>query len=463
MITCSVIQKSQLEGALRLDAEYYQPEYLEISKKLRSISCKTLDEISDKVISFGAYALTSLIEWETDDGIPFIVAGNIKEGIIDYGDVRYITEKTDEILKKSRVKEDQVLLAMSGSVGNAAVAVDIPQRLNSNQDIVKITPKKGISPYFLAAFLNSKYGKEQVLRLPVGSVQQHIFLWQIKSLLVPIVSKNKTKEVEEIYKQALGLLSKSKKYYSQAKDLLLEELGLRDFKFEDNLTFVVNLSEVKSARRADAEYFQPKYEKVISLIKAKSQIHRLNEITTVKRGSLIDPRFYDDIKGTPYIRGKDFSAGRLEKTNLVYISEDFKPRNETRVKTGDLVFASIGSVGTLALVDEGFNNSFISNNTGKIAIKDKDGIIPEYLTVVLQSIVGKLQLEKEASQTAQPKISDSQVRNFYIPTLPKSTQQKIADLVKKSYQARKKSKELLEEAKRKVEEMIEKKNYEKKD
>ena len=35
-------------------------------------------------------------------------------------------------------------------------------------------------------------------------------------------------------------------------------------------------------------------------------------------------------------------------------------------------------------------------------------------------------------------------------------QQKIADLVKKSHEARKKSKELLEEAKRKVEEMIEK-------
>lgn len=34
-------------------------------------------------------------------------------------------------------------------------------------------------------------------------------------------------------------------------------------------------------------------------------------------------------------------------------------------------------------------------------------------------------------------------------------QQKIADLVVKSHEARKKSKELLEEAKRKVEEMIE--------
>jgi len=40
--------------------------------------------------------------------------------------------------------------------------------------------------------------------------------------------------------------------------------------------------------------------------------------------------------------------------------------------------------------------------------------------------------------------------------LPKSTQQKIADLVRKSHEARKKAKELLDEARHKVEEIISK-------
>ena len=47
-------------------------------------------------------------------------------------------------------------------------------------------------------------------------------------------------------------------------------------------------------------------------------------------------------------------------------------------------------------------------------------------------------------------------RNFYLlAILPKPTQQKIADLVKKSHRARKEAKALFEEAERKVEEMIE--------
>jgi restriction endonuclease S subunit len=43
-----------------------------------------------------------------------------------------------------------------------------------------------------------------------------------------------------------------------------------------------------------------------------------------------------------------------------------------------------------------------------------------------------------------------------IPVLPKPTQQKIAELVQKSHEARSKAKELLAEVKQKVEKLIEK-------
>ena len=38
MKTYSVIQKSQLESMHRMDAEYYQPEYLDLEKKIYSTS-----------------------------------------------------------------------------------------------------------------------------------------------------------------------------------------------------------------------------------------------------------------------------------------------------------------------------------------------------------------------------------------------------------------------------------------
>ena len=63
-----------------------------------------------------------------------------------------LAKKVDEILKKSRVNDGQVLLTMAGTIGNAAVAHNLPKKANANQAIAKITPLKNISPYYLAAF-----------------------------------------------------------------------------------------------------------------------------------------------------------------------------------------------------------------------------------------------------------------------------------------------------------------------
>ena len=60
-------------------------------------------------------------------------------------------------------------------------------------------------------------------------------------------------------------------------------------------------------------------------------------------------------------------------------------------------------------------------------------------------------MERPTTGTSYPTIIDTDVENILIPILSKSVQQKIAELVQKSHESRKKAKELLEEAKRKVE------------
>jgi len=446
MTTYFIIQKSQLEGAHRLDAEYYQPEYLEIVKELKNAK-KVSDLVSD--IRYGLYVEPEYLE----KGIDFIRALNLFSFWID-GEILKIDEKRVSPAYKLKVG-DSLIVRSGANTGCVGLVYPRFEGATFGSYTIRLRFNK-INPFFAAIFLNTKYGFLQTHRLQTGMAQPNLNIPNIKEIKIPIVSLKDQKEIEKLCWEIEKAREQGEFFYSQAENLLLEELGLQDFKVEDELSYIVNLSEAKSAHRADAEYFQPKYDKLLEQIKKKAKVAQLGNIAIVKRGSLIAPKFYEKTGGTPYVRGKDFSSGRLENTSLVYISRDFKPKRETRIKTGDIVFASIGSVGTTALTTEEFNDSFISNNTGKISIRDRENLLPEYLTAVFHSIIGKLQFEKEASQTAQPKISDSQVRNFYIPILPKPIQQKIADLVQKSYQARKKAKELLEKAKRKVEEVIEK-------
>jgi len=67
----STILKSQLEEpSHRLDAEYYQPQYLEVVEQIKNVPHTTLESISSSLRSFGAYALTNQIVWKESVSIP---------------------------------------------------------------------------------------------------------------------------------------------------------------------------------------------------------------------------------------------------------------------------------------------------------------------------------------------------------------------------------------------------------
>ncbi len=451
MITCSIIQKSHLESAHRLDAEYYQPEYLQVAEKIRSLPHKTLEDISESIVSFGAYALTNFIQWQKE-GIPFIVAENIKEGFMSSDGVRYISDKTDEILKKSRVQEGQVLLSMSGSIGNAAVAYNISAKLNSNQDIVKITLKESFSPYFLATFLNSRYGRMQVLRLPVGSVQQHIFLWQTKSLLVPIFPSSFTNNIEKIYKGGLDQLEISKSLYSQAQNFLLEELGLKDFKPTEELSYIVNLSDAKSAHRADAEYFQPKYNSIINKIKERN-LKMLHDLVSMRKGFEPGSEEYQD-EGKLFIRVSNISKHGLIDKDQKYLNDELyqRLRKDFEPKIGEILLTKDATPGIAYALKESVEGIIAG---GILRLILKEVIEPEYLALCVNCITGQMQIERDAGGSVIAHWKPEQIKKLKVPILSKTIQIKIADLIHRSHQAHKKAKELLEKAKREVENFIE--------
>ena len=63
-----------------------------MENKFKKLETKTIEEISKSVISFGAYSLTSFIEWQ-NSGVPYINVGDIHDGYIDFSGVKYISEK----------------------------------------------------------------------------------------------------------------------------------------------------------------------------------------------------------------------------------------------------------------------------------------------------------------------------------------------------------------------------------
>lgn len=455
-MTYSITQKSQLEGALRLDAEYFQPKYLDVENSIRRTNIfKVWGDIDGKFITgpFGS-------EFNVENYIPsgkfrYVRGKDVKKFFLEENDNVYVPENDFNRLRKYSLVDGDILISVVGTNGNTVVIDDnnLPSMFSCKSTVFR----GKINPYYLITFLNCRYGQQQLERNARGAVQTGLNIDDLRSVLIYIPAEKSQLEISNSIMESKNELSNSKEFYNEAENLLLKGLVLENFEVEQKLYSVVNFSDCQKANRIDAEYFQPKFFELFEIISKNSRVELLGNVSKIQRGSLIDPQFYSD-SGIQYIRGADFSNGRVSREKAVFIDEKFQHKNETIVNSGDIVFASIGSVGNLAIVDQNSADSYISNNLSKIVSLNEGKVIPEYLLVVLRSIIGQSLFEKESSQTAQPKISDSQVKSFMIPILPKSTQEKIADLVRKSHSARKKSKALLEEAKRKVEELIEKGN-----
>lgn len=451
----SIIQKSQLEGANRLDAEYYQSEYLEYKSQLLKLETKPLDALTDKIdVGF----VSSMTGHFQESGVPLLRTQNVKPFYPDLeSDIVYVDEEFHKKLKKSQIFPRQVLLARSGSIGDACIVPDnFP--VSNSADIILITPSSKVQPEYLTAFINSKYGQFQIDRASSGGLQGHMNLFSLEKLLVPLPNDNLQKQVAQTVRSGLIELKNSQKYYSQAENLLLEELGLKDFQYKDDLSFIVNLSDAKAARRVDAEFFQPKYDKLFKI--SKTPFYSLGDITTFLNHGKQPP--YAEERNVPIITQRHL--GQFSPDIAALSDEDTKQttlkwceqNQKYQLKRGDLLYYSVGAyIGKTNVILEDIGK-IVPAGFLTLIRTDENRVDPVYLTVVLNSAVGQLQSEKWQSATAQSYIYPKDIRNFKIPVLPMRAQQKIADLVRQSHAARKKSKELLEQAKREVEEMIEK-------
>ena len=446
----SIINKSNLEGAHRLDAEYYQPEYLEVGEKLKSSIL--LSDVSKKITDFGAYSQMNFVEF-VDKGIRFLRNQDIDEFFINDSDPVYISEEMYGKLSLKLEKFD-IIIPRVGTLGNAAVIFSDNLPSTANQNLAQIkTDQTKLDPIYLAIFLCSNYGRKQFERAATGNVQPWLNLIQIKGLKIFIPEVPLQEVVKNLALEALKVFKNSIEFYSQAENLLLKELGLRDFLVEDDLSFVVNLSDIKSAKRVDADYFQPKYKNLEFRI-MNYGCKRLGDLVSMKKGFEPGSEAYQE-EGKLFIRVSSVSKFGIEDKDQKYLSDDLyqKLKKDYEPKVGEILLTKDATPGIAYVIKESIEG-IISG--GIMRLKVNESIDPEYLALCISSLIGQMQAGRDAGGSIIAHWKPEQIKNLLIPVLPRETQQKIAELVRKSHEARKKSKELLEEVKRKVEEMIEK-------
>lgn len=141
-----------------------------------------------------------------EEGIPLLRSQNIyNEGLI-LDDVAFISEEIDEQMSNSRVKDNDVLLNITGaSIGRCCYIPKNFGRGNVNQHVCIIRPiPSAIETKYLHAFLVSGIGQNLVDSCQTGANREGLNFQQIKSFEIPISDVAEQKQIVEFIETAAG-------------------------------------------------------------------------------------------------------------------------------------------------------------------------------------------------------------------------------------------------------------------
>ena len=323
---------------------------------------------------------------------------------------------------------------------------------------------KRFSKEYIFSFLNRKNIRQIAADNMVGtSGRQRVPAEFYENLLIPIFSKEFQLEIEAIVKESYKALEDSKKLYKDAENILYKDLSFDKLIFIEkskNNNLNISIRQFKDSYiktgRLDAEYYQKKYDIIENIIKDYRKGYcKLIDIGFFTNGSFIPESFYTEQSKRAYIRIKELSLdSTINIKDCIYINDKFENSNETIVKENDFVIATIGNtIGKINLIPKELAGSFISNNTSRFRLTDEN-VNTIFLELLLRNTIVQEQIQREFTQTAQPKISNISLENIIIPKIDYKIQKEIEFNIKKSLELRNKSKELLENAKIKIEEAI---------
>lgn len=365
--------------------------------------------------------------------------------------IKYVSKSTYEFLSKSKVYGGEILINKIGSPGSTYLMpkLDIPVSLGMNLFLLRL---KGtiIDGKTLYLFLNSEIGKNIIQRKVNGTVPLTIDKKAIRSLYVPIFSYEFRQQLNKFIDNSRNKEKEAIEKYRQAENLLLAELGLENFNPSNEKIAIKSLKDsFLKTGRFDSEYYQVKYDNLFEKILCFKN-KKLSNIVSINKS--IEPGSENyNVDGIPFIRVQDLTKFEIAKPSVYLDSEKYSkvinPKKDTILLSKD------GTVGIAHKMSDD-RNIITSSAILHLNIKD-NSVLPDYLTLLLNSMVVKMQAERDAGGSIINHWKKSEIENVIIPIISMDKQQKISKLMKESTRLRNDSLNTLEKAIKAVELSIE--------
>ena len=441
---------SELERTVRFDAEYFRPDFMRAAATVTAHKARQAVNYLAHVSDGNHFSISDDF---IEEGLPYYrgqdVVGNF---FVEHSSPVLISQKTFDQphMRRSHLKKGDVLLSIVGTIGELSLVSSSSEATCSCK--LAILRSKEIPPEYLATFLRSDYGRNQVQRIMRGAIQMSVLLEDMDQLQVMRFSSDFEAEIAKTVQAARVQFDIASESNQHAEITLLHALGLEGWQPPEPLTYTSSASEAFAANRIDSDFFAPARTAAIAALAALP--HRLLKERCDSIREMFDPISPGEITEVRNFDITDALKPALDDSKEPVPVEELGSMKKL-MKTGDLAVSrlrwylkEIAVVRTTPEVPTVGSSEFI-------VLRPHAGVDPEVLMVFLRSFPVQTILKYCQEGNQHPRFHESNLLSIPVPDVLIENSAVITQHIRAAHTARHQARELLDRAKRAVEIAIE--------
>jgi type I restriction enzyme S subunit len=143
-----------------------------------------------------------------NEGIVFLSAKNVKAGLLDLSEHKFISkEEHIQLTKRCKPESGDVMLSKSGSLGDAIVIPNLPFEFSIFESLALLKTKRNhIDSEFLKQYLNSPISQEYFRLITSGVAVKHLHLVDLRKILImvpPLIEQKKIAKILRTWDDAI--------------------------------------------------------------------------------------------------------------------------------------------------------------------------------------------------------------------------------------------------------------------
>ena len=407
-----------------------------------------------------------------EKGIPFYSVKDISNGYLDESEPKYVSqEEFNTFLEGAKPRKGDIIFCRVGTIGKPhIVSVDYPFGIFVSVGFFRKYSER-INSKYIMDWMNSPFFYEQVDYNVKGGVIKNLNTGWLSEFLIPIPSEKEQQEIafriDEIFSK-IALLEENKTElqktvtYAKAKilDLAIHgKLVPQDTNDEPASVLLEKLRAEKEEKIAKGELKRDKNDSFIYKGSDNCYYEKLNgkeiciddeipfEIPEgwiwcrlpslceipITDGTHQTPSYSDKENGVPFLSSKDVTSGKIDWSNIKYITKDLHQLLYKRIapRKFDILLAKNGTTGVAAMVED--DKIFDIYVTLAVLRPIQKMIIPAFLLNVINSPFCKDQFNEHLTGIGVPNLHLIDINRTIIPIPPLKEQERIVSKIKKLF------------------------------